>query len=59
MPKLQWNLKFVDITDDEAAELVSEGLAYPSEDPDVLYPEDDVSLVFVEEKIHHMRKDGI
>lgn len=59
MPKLQWNLKFVDITDAEASELVLEGLAYRSEDPDILYPEDDVSLTYVEEKVHHMRKDGI
>jgi hypothetical protein len=59
MPKLQWNLKFVDVTEAEVAELEAEGLIYKSENPGVYYPEDDVSLVYVEEKIHHMRKDGV
>jgi DNA-binding transcriptional regulator YhcF (GntR family) len=59
MPKIQWNLKFVDVTSKELAELESEGLVYESENSGIFYPEDDVSLLVIEEKIHFMRKDGV
>jgi DNA-binding transcriptional regulator YhcF (GntR family) len=59
MPKIQWNLKFVDVTSEELAELESEGLVYESENSGIFYPEDDVSLLVIEEKIHFMRKDGV
>jgi hypothetical protein len=59
MPMIQWNLTFVEVSNEEVAELDSEGLIYESENKEIFYPEDTVSLVYIEEKIHHMRKDGV
>lgn len=59
MPNLQWNLRFIKITNEEAAKLVEDDLIYKADDEaDMYYPEDFVAMVYVEERLNELREKG-